>query len=70
MGFVRGGCLSEADRNRVGFGLHGVGFGVLACGLREMDAFWRRSMWAFTRSSPYSSSTRAVGAAGCSGCAR
>ena len=33
---------------RVGFGLHGVGFVVLACGLREMDAFWRWSVRAFS----------------------
>ena len=51
MGFVRGACSSEGGRSRVGFGLHGVGFVVLACGLREMDAFWRRSVRAFSCSS-------------------
>ena len=50
MGFVRGGCSSEGGRSRVGFGLHGVGFVVLACGLREMDAFWRWSVRAFSGS--------------------
>ena len=51
MGFVRGACSSEGGRSRVGFGLHGVGFVVLAWGLREMDAFWRWSVRAFSCSS-------------------